>query len=139
MALLALCAQAGWAAGWGQAELTQSASLLWCPFAKGCLSCPLCPVPPEFIQGSGSTTNISVPLHGTLALSCEATGVPLPTVTWSWQGSPVSPGEHTQVLSGQGWDVDAGRGGSLGDRFCPKADGFKHGGAPALLLPGPGP
>ncbi|KAK2535167.1 Hmcn2 [Columba livia] len=59
-------------------------------------------VPPEFIQGSGSTTNISVSLHGALTLTCEATGVPLPTVTWSWNGSPVTPSEHMQVLSG-GW------------------------------------
>ncbi|XP_065504896.1 hemicentin-2 isoform X1 [Caloenas nicobarica] len=59
-------------------------------------------VPPEFIQGSGSTTNISVSLHGALTLTCEATGVPLPTVTWSWDGSPVTPSEHMQVLSG-GW------------------------------------
>ncbi|XP_010139814.1 PREDICTED: hemicentin-2-like, partial [Buceros rhinoceros silvestris] len=59
-------------------------------------------VPPEFIQGSGSTTNVSVPLHGALTLTCEATGVPLPTVTWSWDGSPITPNERTQVLSG-GW------------------------------------
>ncbi|KAM9256723.1 LOW QUALITY PROTEIN: hemicentin-2 [Cariama cristata] len=59
-------------------------------------------VPPEFIQGSGSTTNVSVSLQGSLTLTCEATGVPLPTVTWSWDGSPVTPSEHTHVLSG-GW------------------------------------
>ncbi|XP_061867610.1 hemicentin-2 [Colius striatus] len=59
-------------------------------------------VPPEFIQGSGSTTNISVSLQGSLTLTCEATGVPLPTVTWSWNGSPVTPSEHVHVLSG-GW------------------------------------
>ncbi|KAM6372038.1 LOW QUALITY PROTEIN: hemicentin-2 [Pluvialis apricaria] len=59
-------------------------------------------VPPEFIQGSGLTTNVTVSLHGPLTLSCEATGVPLPTVTWSWEGSPVTPSEHTHVLSG-GW------------------------------------
>ncbi|XP_074702115.1 hemicentin-2-like [Strix aluco] len=59
-------------------------------------------VPPEFIQGSGSTTNVSISLQGSLTLTCEATGVPLPTVTWSWNGSPVTPSEHTHVLSG-GW------------------------------------
>ncbi|CAM9699604.1 unnamed protein product [Bubo scandiacus] len=59
-------------------------------------------VPPEFIQGSGSTTNVSMSLQGSLTLTCEATGVPLPTVTWSWNGSPVTPSEHTHVLSG-GW------------------------------------
>ncbi|NWS40494.1 HMCN1 protein, partial [Probosciger aterrimus] len=59
-------------------------------------------VPPEFIQGSGSTTNISVSLQGSLTLTCEATGIPLPTVTWSRDGSPVTPSEHTHVLSG-GW------------------------------------
>ncbi|KAM6047554.1 LOW QUALITY PROTEIN: hemicentin-2 [Theristicus caerulescens] len=59
-------------------------------------------VPPEFLQGSGSTTNVSVSLHGALMLTCEATGVPLPTVTWSWNGSPVTPSEHTHLLSG-GW------------------------------------
>ncbi|XP_074779784.1 hemicentin-2 [Athene noctua] len=59
-------------------------------------------VPPEFVQGSGSTTNISVSLQGSLTLTCEATGVPVPTVTWSWNGSPVTASEHTYVLSG-GW------------------------------------
>ncbi|XP_054030144.1 hemicentin-2 [Dryobates pubescens] len=59
-------------------------------------------VPPEFVQGPGSTTNISLPLHGSLTLSCEATGVPLPLLTWSWNGSPVSPSEHTRLLAG-GW------------------------------------
>ncbi|XP_042642365.1 hemicentin-2 [Tyto alba] len=59
-------------------------------------------VPPDIIQGSGLTTNVSVSLQGSLTLTCEATGVPLPTVTWSWDGSPVTPSEHMHVLSG-GW------------------------------------
>ncbi|NXP11725.1 HMCN2 protein, partial [Thinocorus orbignyianus] len=59
-------------------------------------------VPPEFIQGSGLTTNVSVSLHGALTLTCETTGVPLPTVTWSREGSPVTPSQHMHVLSG-GW------------------------------------
>ncbi|XP_069729285.1 hemicentin-2 [Phaenicophaeus curvirostris] len=59
-------------------------------------------VPPEFIQGSSSTTNVSVSLHEALTLTCEATGVPLPTVTWSRDGSPVTPSEHMRVPSG-GW------------------------------------
>ncbi|XP_054704630.1 hemicentin-2 isoform X1 [Grus americana] len=65
-------------------------------------------VPPEFIQGSGSTTNISVSLHGALTLTCEATGVPLPTVTWYWNGSPITPSENTLVLSG-GWVLRVNR------------------------------
>ncbi|XP_054077069.1 hemicentin-2 isoform X2 [Rissa tridactyla] len=59
-------------------------------------------VPPAFVQGSGLTTNVSVSLHGALTLTCEATGVPLPTVTWSRDGSPVTPSKHMLVLSG-GW------------------------------------
>ncbi|XP_009950773.1 PREDICTED: LOW QUALITY PROTEIN: hemicentin-2, partial [Leptosomus discolor] len=59
-------------------------------------------VPPEFIQGSELTTNISVSLQGSLTLTCEATGIPVPTVTWSWNSSPVTPSEHMHVLSG-GW------------------------------------
>ncbi|XP_010176901.1 PREDICTED: hemicentin-2, partial [Mesitornis unicolor] len=59
-------------------------------------------VPPEFIQASGSTTNVSISLHGALTLTCEATGIPLPKVTWFWHGSPITPSEHTHVLSG-GW------------------------------------
>ncbi|XP_014111826.1 PREDICTED: hemicentin-2 [Pseudopodoces humilis] len=59
-------------------------------------------VPPEFIRGSGLTTNVSVSLQGSLTLTCEATGIPQPTVTWFWEGSPVTPSEHTHVLSG-GW------------------------------------
>ncbi|NXL95018.1 HMCN2 protein, partial [Alectura lathami] len=59
-------------------------------------------VPPELIPGSGYARNISVPLHGALTLTCEATGAPPPSVTWSWNGSPVAPSKHTHVLSG-GW------------------------------------
>ncbi|XP_039576204.1 hemicentin-2 [Passer montanus] len=59
-------------------------------------------VPPEFIAGSGLTTNVSVPLQGSLTLTCEATGIPQPGVTWFWDGSPVTPSQHTQVLPG-GW------------------------------------
>uniref|UniRef100_A0A8U8C9F5 Uncharacterized protein n=1 Tax=Geospiza parvula TaxID=87175 RepID=A0A8U8C9F5_GEOPR len=58
-------------------------------------------VPPEFIQGSGLTTNVSVSLQGSLTLPCEATGIPQPSVTWFWDGSPVTPSEHIQLLSGQ--------------------------------------
>ncbi|RMB93417.1 hypothetical protein DUI87_30112 [Hirundo rustica rustica] len=57
-------------------------------------------VPPEFIRGSGLTTNVSVSLQGSLTLSCEATGIPQPSVTWFWGGSPVTPSQHTHVLSG---------------------------------------
>ncbi|XP_062361457.1 hemicentin-2 [Cinclus cinclus] len=59
-------------------------------------------VPPEFIRGSGLTTNVSVSLQGSLTLTCEATGIPQPTITWFWDGSPVTPSEHTHLLSG-GW------------------------------------
>ncbi|TRZ13268.1 hypothetical protein HGM15179_013842 [Zosterops borbonicus] len=59
-------------------------------------------VPPEFIQGSGLTTNVNVSLQGSLTLTCEAAGIPQPTVTWFRDGSPVIPSEHTHVLSG-GW------------------------------------
>ncbi|KAM9370790.1 LOW QUALITY PROTEIN: hemicentin-2 [Phaethornis superciliosus] len=57
-------------------------------------------VPPEFTHGSDLTTNISVSLHEALTLTCEATGLPLPTVIWSWDGSPVTPSEHLLLLSG---------------------------------------
>ncbi|KAJ7414143.1 hemicentin-2 [Willisornis vidua] len=59
-------------------------------------------VPPEFIQGSGLTTNVTILLQESLTLTCEATGVPQPTITWFWDGSPVIPSEHMHVLSG-GW------------------------------------
>ncbi|XP_056361302.1 LOW QUALITY PROTEIN: hemicentin-2 [Oenanthe melanoleuca] len=59
-------------------------------------------VPPGFIRGSGPTTNVSVSLQGSLTLTCEATGIPQPTITWFWDGSPVIPSEHTHLLSG-GW------------------------------------
>ncbi|XP_071430396.1 hemicentin-2 [Pithys albifrons albifrons] len=59
-------------------------------------------VPPEFIQGSGLTTNVTISLQESLTLTCEATGVPQPTITWFWDGSPVTPSEHMHVLSG-GW------------------------------------
>ncbi|XP_051663785.1 hemicentin-2 [Manacus candei] len=59
-------------------------------------------VPPEFLQGSGLTTNVTISLQESLTLTCEATGVPQPTVTWFWDGSPVTPSENMHVLSG-GW------------------------------------
>uniref|UniRef100_A0A8C8B2G6 Ig-like domain-containing protein n=1 Tax=Otus sunia TaxID=257818 RepID=A0A8C8B2G6_9STRI len=115
-------------------------------FANECSSFSVSPVPPEFIQGSGSTSNVSISLQGSLTLTCEATGIPLPTVTWSWNGSPVTSSEHTHVLSGQGQGKDAVRDECFGNTFCPNSDGFKHGGAPALqehcwdgLMPGSGP
>lgn len=105
MVLLGLCPQTEQAGGWEQAGFTQFALLLCCLgdcFVKGHSSFSASPVPPELIQGSGLTINVSVSLHGALTLTCEATGVPLPTVTWSWEGSPVTPSEHMHVLSGQG-------------------------------------
>nr|XP_032653549.1 hemicentin-2 isoform X2 [Chelonoidis abingdonii] len=59
-------------------------------------------VPPELIRGPGSVTNVTVSLHGTLTLICEASGTPPPTVSWSWENSPIVPNERTRLLSG-GW------------------------------------
>ncbi|XP_030391159.1 hemicentin-2 isoform X3 [Gopherus evgoodei] len=59
-------------------------------------------VPPELIRGPGSVTNVTVSLHGTLTLICEASGTPPPTVRWSWENSPIVPDERTRLLSG-GW------------------------------------
>lgn len=87
------------------------------------------PVPPKFLQGSGSTSNIHVPLHRALTLTCEATGVPLPTVSWSWKGSPVTPGAHTQVLSG---GTREGCCKSSTNAFCPNAEEFTPSTAPTL-------
>ncbi|EMP34679.1 Hemicentin-2 [Chelonia mydas] len=59
-------------------------------------------VPPELVRGAGSVTSVTVSLHGALTLICEASGVPPPSVSWSWENSPIIPGEHTRLLSG-GW------------------------------------
>uniref|UniRef100_A0A803VG77 Ig-like domain-containing protein n=1 Tax=Ficedula albicollis TaxID=59894 RepID=A0A803VG77_FICAL len=79
-------------------------------------------VPPEFIRGSELTTNVSVSLQGSLTLTCEATGVPQPTITWFWDGSPVTPSEHTHLLSGQ---LSAEGDECFGNVFCPSTDEFK--------------
>uniref|UniRef100_A0A8C3XUU2 Hemicentin-2 n=3 Tax=Chelydra serpentina TaxID=8475 RepID=A0A8C3XUU2_CHESE len=59
-------------------------------------------VPPELVRGAGPVTNVTVSLHGALTLICEASGIPPPTVSWSWENSPIIPSEHTRLLSG-GW------------------------------------
>uniref|UniRef100_A0A8C6YKV8 Ig-like domain-containing protein n=1 Tax=Nothoprocta perdicaria TaxID=30464 RepID=A0A8C6YKV8_NOTPE len=67
-------------------------------FANGCSSFLVPPVPPEFIQGPGSKPNISVSLHGALTLTCEASGNPLPVVTWFWKnGHPVASGDTYSI------------------------------------------
>lgn len=71
-------------------------------------------VPPELVRGAGSVTNVTVSLHGALTLICEASGVPPPSVSWSWENSPIIPGEHTRLLSGEAlmsnhcWEVYSG-------------------------------
>uniref|UniRef100_A0A8C5QBV6 Hemicentin 2 n=1 Tax=Leptobrachium leishanense TaxID=445787 RepID=A0A8C5QBV6_9ANUR len=57
-------------------------------------------VPPEVAQKEPS--NVSINLHGTLTLICDATGIPPPTITWQRNNSSISEGKNLQLQSGNG-------------------------------------
>ncbi|XP_069465362.1 hemicentin-2 isoform X1 [Ambystoma mexicanum] len=56
--------------------------------------------PPEFPSTVMPTMNVSAPLHGTLALECEASGSPPPAIRWFHNGLPLVADEHARLQSG---------------------------------------
>uniref|UniRef100_A0A8D2B9D0 Hemicentin-1 n=1 Tax=Sciurus vulgaris TaxID=55149 RepID=A0A8D2B9D0_SCIVU len=56
--------------------------------------------PPSIIGSHGAPENISVVEKNSVSLTCEASGIPLPSITWLKDGWPVSLGSSVRILSG---------------------------------------
>lgn len=72
-------------------------------FLSGCFSRSLfsCLVPPSIIGQVQLPENVSVVLKNPVALSCEASGIPLPAITWLKDGRPIKATSSVRVLSGE--------------------------------------
>lgn len=58
-------------------------------------------VPPSIIGQVNVPENVSVVVKNPVALSCEASGIPLPTISWLKDGHPVKASSSVRVLSGE--------------------------------------
>ncbi|GAB1285527.1 Hemicentin-1 [Apodemus speciosus] len=56
--------------------------------------------PPSIIGNHGVPENVSVVEKSSVSLTCEASGIPLPSITWLKDGWPVSLGSSVKILSG---------------------------------------
>ncbi|KAM4861104.1 hemicentin-1 [Thomomys bottae] len=56
--------------------------------------------PPTIIGDHGVPENVSVVEKNSVSLTCEASGIPLPSITWLKDGWPVSLGNSVRILSG---------------------------------------
>ncbi|XP_043555476.1 hemicentin-1 [Chiloscyllium plagiosum] len=59
-------------------------------------------VPPSINGAQGVPENISVVVNNPVVLACEASGIPLPSITWLKNGQPISLNSAFRILSG-GW------------------------------------
>ncbi|CAJ1060969.1 hemicentin-1 [Xyrichtys novacula] len=57
-------------------------------------------VPPSIIGQVDLPENVSVVVKNPVALSCEASGIPLPAITWLKDGRPIKASSSVRVLSG---------------------------------------
>ncbi|XP_032884067.1 hemicentin-1 isoform X2 [Amblyraja radiata] len=57
-------------------------------------------VPPSISGTSGFPENVSVVVKNPVALTCEASGIPLPSITWLKDGQPISQSNALRILSG---------------------------------------
>ncbi|MGH0131433.1 UNVERIFIED_CONTAM: hypothetical protein FKN15_007170, partial [Acipenser sinensis] len=57
-------------------------------------------VPPSISGDLKSPENVSVVVKNPVALSCEASGIPLPAITWLKDGRPISLSNSIRILSG---------------------------------------
>ncbi|XP_053328822.1 hemicentin-2 [Spea bombifrons] len=57
-------------------------------------------VPPEITNTQREPLNVSVAVHGTFMLTCEATGIPPPVITWHRNNNPLSLGDNVHLQSG---------------------------------------
>ncbi|XP_007935886.1 hemicentin-1 [Orycteropus afer afer] len=56
--------------------------------------------PPSIIGNHGTPENISVIEKNSVSLTCEASGIPLPSITWLKDGWPISLSSSLRILSG---------------------------------------
>lgn len=56
--------------------------------------------PPSIVGNHGKPENISVVEKNSVSLTCEASGIPLPAITWLKDGWPVSLSSSVRILSG---------------------------------------
>ncbi|XP_045905935.1 hemicentin-1 [Micropterus dolomieu] len=57
-------------------------------------------VPPSIIGQVKLPENVSVVVKNPVALSCEASGIPLPAITWLKDGRPIKASSSVRILSG---------------------------------------
>ncbi|XP_036375886.1 hemicentin-1 [Megalops cyprinoides] len=57
-------------------------------------------VPPVISGQTQAPENVSVVLKNPVALTCEASGIPLPSITWLKDGRPISTSSSVRVISG---------------------------------------
>lgn len=69
------------------------------PFHFLCVSFCLA-APPSIIGNHGTPENISVVEKNSVSLTCEASGIPLPSITWLKDGWPISLSSSVRILSG---------------------------------------
>lgn len=69
----------------------------FCIFPSSLLSS----VPPSIIGQVELPENVSVVVKNPVALSCEASGIPLPVITWLKDGQPIKASSSVRVLSGE--------------------------------------
>lgn len=58
-------------------------------------------VPPSIIGQVEEPENVSVVVKNPVALSCEASGIPLPSITWLKDGQPIKTSSSVRILSGE--------------------------------------
>ncbi|XP_012591877.2 hemicentin-1 [Microcebus murinus] len=56
--------------------------------------------PPSIMGNHGAPENVSVVEKNSVSLTCEASGIPLPSITWLKDGWPVSLSSSVRILSG---------------------------------------
>lgn len=59
------------------------------------------PVPPSIIGQVNVPENVSVVVKNPVALICEASGIPLPAITWLKDARPVQASSSVRILSGR--------------------------------------
>lgn len=57
-------------------------------------------VPPSIIGQMQVPENVSVVVKNPVALNCEASGIPLPAVSWLKDGRPIKATSSVRILSG---------------------------------------
>lgn len=60
-----------------------------------------CSVPPSIIGQVQVPENVSVVVKNPVALNCEASGIPLPAISWLKDGRPIKATSSVRILSGE--------------------------------------